>query len=144
MEKFRTEQVFNGTWGQVWYDGEYLAELISCKAEVGYKKTAVTQVRKLADGQKITGLEPKGELKLHHVNDSVMKKEQAAVKAGKTPTHTIISNIDDPDAVGAERVTYFNCVLDKMILADFEAGKTGERSYAFTFDDWDVTESSSK
>ena len=144
MEKIRTEQVFNGTWGQVWYDGEYLAELISCKAEVGYKKTAVTQVRKLADGQKITGLEPKGELKLHHVNDSVMKKEQAAVKAGKTPTHTIISNIDDPDAVGAERVTYFNCVLDKMILADFEAGKTGERSYAFTFDDWDVTESSSK
>ena len=144
MEKFRTEQVFNGTWGQVWYDGEYLAELISCKAEVGYKKTAVTQVRKLADGQKITGLEPKGELKLHHVNDSVMKKELAAVKAGKTPTHTIISNIDDPDAVGAERVTYFNCVLDKMILADFEAGKTGERSYAFTFDDWDVTESSSK
>nr|DAG52991.1 MAG TPA: tail tube protein [Caudoviricetes sp.] len=144
MEDFRATQVINGTWGKVWYDGEYLAELISGKAEVGYKKTAVSQVQKLADGEKITGLEPKGELKLHHVNDRVMKKEQADVKAGKTPTHTIIMGVDDPDAVGAEKVTLFNCVLDKMILADFEQGKLGERAYAFTFDDWDLDETSSK
>lgn len=143
MKDFKATQVINGTWGQVWYDGEYLAELTSAKAEVGYKKTAVSQTMKMADGQKITGLEPKGEFKLHHVNDSVMKKEQAAVKAGKTPTHTIIMGVDDPDAVGAERVTLFNCVLDKMILADFEQGKLGERSYAFTFDNWDPIETSS-
>ena len=137
---FNAQQVINGTWGQVWYDGEYMAELVSCKAEVGYKKSAVTQVGKMIDGQKITGLEPKGELKFHHVNSTVMKKEQEAVKKGKTPVHTIISNVSDPDALGSERVTYYNCVLDKMILADFEAGKLGERSYAFTFEDWDVTE----
>ena len=144
MVDFNANQVINGTWAQVWYDGEYLAELTAGKAEVGYKKTAVSQMRKLSDGQKITALEPKGELKLHHVNDSVMKKEQAAVRAGKTPTHTIIMGVDDPDAVGAEKVTLYNCVLDKMILADFEQGKLGTRSYAFTFDDWDLNESSSK
>lgn len=144
MNNFNAAKVFNGTWGQVWYDGEYLAEATACKAEVGYKKTPVSQVQKMADGQKITGLEPKGELKLHHVNDSVMKKEMAAIKAGKTPTHTIISNINDPDAVGAERVTFYNCVLDKAILADWEAGKLGERSYNFTFDDWDLVETSTK
>lgn len=138
MNGMRAEQVINGTWGEIWYDGEYMAELISCKGEVGYKKTAVTQVMKMVDGQKITGLEPKGEFKIHHVNSTVMKKEQDAIKAGKTPTHTIISNISDPDALGAERVEYYNCVLDKMILADFEAGKLSERSYAFTFDDWDL------
>lgn len=143
MKDFNSNRVINGTWGQIWYDGEYMAEVKSFKAEVSYKKTAVSQVMKMADGQKITGLEPKGEFKLHHVNDSVMKKEQAAVKAGKTPTHTIISNVDDPDAVGAERAAYYNCVLDKMILADFEQGKLGERSYAFTFDDWDPIETSS-
>lgn len=138
MNGMRAEQVINGTWGEIWYDGEYMAELISCKAEVGYKKTAVTQVKKMVDGQKITGLEPKGEFKIHHVNSTVMKKEQDAIKAGKTPVHTIISNISDPDALGAERAAYYNCVLDKMIIADFEAGKLGERSYAFTFDDWDL------
>lgn len=59
------------------------------------------------------------------------------VKAGKTPTHTIISNVNDPDAIGAERVAYYGCVIDKMILSDWEAGKTGEESYGFTFQDWE-------
>ena len=143
MKDFTANQVINGTWGQIWYDGEYMAELIAFKAEVGYKKTAVPQVQRMTEGQKITGLEPKGEFKIHHVNDSVMKKEQAAVKAGKTPVHTIISNVNDPDAVGAERVAYYNCILDKMVLADFEAGKLGERTYGFTYDDWDPIETSS-
>lgn len=141
MKEFRPEQVISGTWGQIWYDGEYMAELVSCKAEVSYKKTAVAQVQKMVDGQKIIGLEPKGEFKIHHVNSTVMKKENEAIKKGKTPVHTIISNVDDPDAIGAERVAYSGCILDKLVLADFEQGKLGERSYAFTFDDWDVMES---
>jgi hypothetical protein len=137
MNGFRPEQVINGTWGEVWFDGEYLAQVTACKAEVGFKKTAITQCQSLIDGQKITGLEPKGELKLHHINSFVMNKVGALVKAGKTPTHTIISNVSDPDAIGAERVAYYYCVLDKMILADWEAGKTGEESYSFTFGDWE-------
>lgn len=135
---FRAEQVINGTWGEVWFDGEYLAQVTACKAEVTFKKTAISQVQTLIDGQKITGLEPKGEIKMHHINSFVMNKVSAAVKAGKTPTHTIISNVNDPDAIGAERVAYYDCVIDKMILADWEAGKTGEESYSFTFGDWEM------
>lgn len=135
---FRSGQVINGTWGEVWFDGEYLAQVTACKAEVTFKKTAISQVQSLVDGQKITGLEPKGELKMHHINSFVMNKVSAAVKAGKTPTHTIISNVNDPDAIGAERIAYYDCVIDKMILADWEAGKTGEESYSFTFEDWEA------
>lgn len=137
MNGFRPEQVINGTWGELWFDGEYLAQVTACKAEVGFKKTAITQCQSLIDGQKITGLEPKGELKMHHINSFVMNKVGALVKAGKTPTHTIISNVSDPDAIGAERVAFYYCVLDKTVLADWEAGKTGEESYSFTFGDWE-------
>ena len=66
-----------------------------------------------------------------------MNKVNKVVKAGKTPTHTIISNVNDPDAIGAERVAYYGCVIDKMILSDWEAGKTGEERYGFTFQDWE-------
>lgn len=141
MKEFKAEQVISGTWGQIWYDDECMAETISCKAEVGYKKTAVQQACKMIEGQKITGLEPKGEFKIHHINSTVMKKEQEALKHGKTPVHTIITKVADPDAMGTERVTFYNCVLDKMVLADFESGKLGERSYGFTFDRWDIEES---
>lgn len=140
MKEFKPEQAISGTWGEMWYDGEYMAEIQSCKAEVTYKKTAVPQTCKMIEGQKITGLEPKGEFKIHHVNSTVMKKEVAALKKGKTAVHTIIVKVDDPDAIGAEKVALYNCVLDKMILADFESGKMSERSYGFTFDDWDLME----
>ena len=33
MKGFRPEQVINGTWGEVWFDGEYLAQVTACKAE---------------------------------------------------------------------------------------------------------------
>lgn len=139
--KWKPEEVISGSWGQVWFDGEYMAEVTACKAEVGYKKTEVPQTCTMIPGQKITGLEPKGELKFNHVNSTVMKKEQEAIRGGKTAVHTIIIKVDDPDAHGAERVALYGCVFDKMILADFEANKLGERSYGFTFTDWDILES---
>lgn len=141
MKSFDEKQVISGTWGQLWYDGEYMAEIISGKAEINYKKTQIQQACKMTAGEKITGLETKGEFKIHHVNSTVMKKELAAIKAGKTATHTIILKVADPDAMGSEKVTLYNCVLDKAILADFESGKMGERSYGFTFSNWELNES---
>lgn len=138
MRGFKPTQVINGTWGELWFDGEYLAQVTACKTEVTFKKTAIAQCQNLIDGQKITGLEPKGEIKLNHINSFIMNKVSETVKTGKTPTYTIISNVNDPDAVGAERIAYYGCVLDKMILADWEAGKVGEESYGFTFQDWEL------
>ena len=111
MKEFKAKQVISGTWGQLWYDGEYMAEIVSGKAEITYKKTAVQQACKLTEGQKITGLEQ------------------------------IIMKVSDPDSVGGEKIALTGCVLDKMILADFETNKLGERSYGFTFENWDIMES---
>lgn len=38
---FKAEQVFNGTWGEVWLDGAYLAEATACKAEISYKNSGL-------------------------------------------------------------------------------------------------------
>lgn len=138
MNGFRPEQAINGTWGEMWFDGDYMAEVTAVKMEVDLKKTAVPRCRNLIDGQKVTGLEPKGEFKVQHVNSYVMKKYSDAVKAGKTPSSTIVTNIKDPDALGAERAAAYGCILDKLIIADWENGKLGERTYGFTYDDWEL------
>lgn len=132
------KNVINGTWGEAWFDGEYLAQVSAFKAEVTPKKTAITMVQKLAESQKTTGIELKGEIKLHKVNSFIMKKMSEALKKGKDMTCTIISNLKDPDALGAERVALYQCSLDKLILADWEAGKMGEESYGFTFEGWEL------
>lgn len=47
---FRPEQVINGTWGEVWFDGEYLAQITACKAEVGrYKWITCTIALKIGN-----------------------------------------------------------------------------------------------
>lgn len=121
-----------GATALVWNSARHFHLIENGHNLVTLKKTAISQCQNLVDGQKVTGLEPKGELKLHKINSFVMNKVNKVVKAGKTPTHTIISNVNDPDAIGAERVAYYGCVIDKMILSDWEAGKTGEESYGFT------------
>lgn len=140
-KEFNPEQVMNGTWGEVWFDGEYLAQIISFKAEITHKTTSVTRVQKLMDGQKLTGLEAKGELKLHHINSHVMNKMSESLKQGKLPKNTIIAGLNDPEAKGMEKVTFSGCKLDKTILMDWEAGKNCEESYSFTFEDWTINNS---
>nr|WP_288825501.1 phage tail tube protein [uncultured Clostridium sp.] len=138
MRGFNSDNVINGTYGELWFDGDYMAEVLSCKGELNIKYTSITRVGHLIDGQKMTGLEGKGEFKLHKVSSTVMGKVSDALKKGKTPSFTIISKVADPDALGAERVAFYNCKLDKAILADWEAQKNGEESYSFTFEDWEI------
>jgi Protein of unknown function (DUF2001). len=137
-KEFRAEQVINGTFGEVWIDGEYLANVTALKAEVTLKKTAISMVQRLMEGQKMTGLEMKGEIKLHKINSFFIKKMNECFRRGKMMTCTIISNVKDPDALGGERIALYNCLFDKMTLADWEAGKMGEESYSFTFEDWEI------
>lgn len=136
--EFKAEQVINGSWGEVWLDDEYLAQVIALKAEATPKKTAIVMVQRLNEGQKMTGIELKGELKLHKINSAVMCKMSEALKRGKMMTCKIMSNLNDPDALGAERVVLYGCLLDKLILADWEAGKMCEETYGFTYEDWDL------
>ncbi len=137
-KEFKAEQVFNGTWGEAWLDGQYLAQTTALKATVTLKKTAVAMVQKLNEGQKITGIESKGEIKLHKINSVVMKKMSESFKRGKMMTCTIVSSIKDPDALGTERIALYDCLFDDLILIDWEAGKLCEESYNFTFGDWEL------
>lgn len=135
---FNSDRVINGTFGEFWYNGHYLAQITACKMEVSIKTSAITQVQNLIDGQKMIGMEAKGEIKLHHIDSYMMMQMYEDLKAGKTPRGTAVTNLKDPDAFGAERIACYGCLIDKMILIDWEAGKPCEESYSFTFQDWEL------
>lgn len=140
-QEFKAEQVINGTWGEAWVDGEYLAQTTALKAKVNLKKSSIPMVRRLNEGQKITGIELKGEIKLHKINSTIMRKMSEYFKRGKMMTCTIVSNLADPDALGGERVALYNCVFDDLILIDWELGKISEEAYNFTYETWDILQS---
>ena len=137
MNGFTADQVINGTWGECWINDTYMAEVSAFKLEINANYSAITRCRNLVDGQKLTGIEPKGEVKLHKVSSFVAKKISDTLKQGKVPAFKIIAKLADPDAIGAERVVAYGCKFDKSILADWEAGKPGEESYSFTAEDWE-------
>lgn len=138
MESYLPENVINGTFGEVWIDGEYMAEVTALEAKVSLEKTEVNQVGTLAKGYKITGIDCKGTLKMNKVSSYFIKKLSDNLKKGKTVPVTIISNLADPDAFGAERIELLNCTFDELTLANWEAKKLGEESIAFTFTDWNL------
>ena len=138
MKSYTPEKVINGTFGEVWVDDDYMAEVTALEAKVSLDKTEVNQVGTLAKGYKITGSDGKGTLKLNKVSSYFIKKLSDNTKAGKTTTCTIISKLNDPDSFGAERIQLNGCTFDELTLANWEAKKLGEESIAFSFTSWEV------
>ena len=46
--------------------------------------------------------------------------------------------MDDPDAIGSERIVIKDAVFDELILANWSAKTLGEEQINFTFSDWDL------
>jgi hypothetical protein len=138
MDNYTGDQVLNGTWGEMWLDGNFMAETTALQAKVTLTKTAVVMCGTLVNGQKVTGMELKGTVKLNKVSSAMIQANSAAIKAGRTPEHTIISNLDDPQSAGAERIVLKSVMFDELTLVDWEAKKNQEESIPFTFMDWDL------
>ena len=109
MPKFESNRVINGTWGEMWVNDLYLAEVEEGKAEIDLTYSDVSMVRTLTPGKKLTKIEPKGSVKLHHVRSNIAKEVADSVQQGKSPTYKIIMKLEDPDAFGAERVALYGC-----------------------------------
>lgn len=141
MLTYDAKNVINGTYGEIWCDSDYLAEAIGLEAKITLDKSEVNMCRKLSKGYKVTGSDGKGTLKMNKVSSYFIRKLGDAIKAGKTPTSEIITNLKDPDAFGTEKIKLTGVVFDELTLADWEAKKNGEESIPFTFDSFEVLDS---
>lgn len=141
MDGYRPEQVVNGSHGEVWINGDYLAEAVGIEAKITLDKAEVNMCKRLSKGYKVTGYEGKGTLKLNKVTSRFIKLMSENMKKGKQTVCTLISNVEDPDALGAERIALNDVTFDELTVIDWEAKKNGEESMPFTFSDWEVLES---
>lgn len=139
MKSYNAPNVLNGTYGEVWLDGEYMAQTTGLEAKTSVKKTDVPMVGRLSPGKKVTGIENKGTLKMNHVTSEMKLKIADYLKQGKTPYFTLVSKLADPDAINAqaERIKLTGLTFDEVTLVDFENGKLGEESYPFEYEDFE-------
>ena len=135
---YNPEKTINGTFGSMWIDDYFMAEVTALEAKVSLEKTEVNQVGSLAKGYKVTGIDCKGTIKLNKVTSYFINLLSENIQAGKTTSCTIISKLDDPDSDGTERIKLTGCTFDELTLVNWEAKKLGEESVPFSFTGWEL------
>ena len=127
------KRVISGTWGEVWLNGDYVAECYGLQVKIAYTKEDVPMCRQMFVDTKTTSVKGTGSLKMHKVNSRMVSVIGEQIVNGKDIRFTIVSKLDDPDAYGAERVSISNVSFDDLTVADWEAAKKGVIESPFTF-----------
>lgn len=133
-----TERIMNGTFGEVWLDGDKVAECYGLEARVEFEKEEVPMCGQLGVDTKLMGYKGTGSLKMYKMNSRMMIKLSDKIKGGENPRLQVLSALKDPAALGAERVIIKDACFDDLILANWEAKNKGEIDAPFTFTDWDL------
>ena len=126
------KRVINGTWGEVWVNGEKIAECIAGQGKITKNKTTVNLCGQFMEDSKAVSGAGTGSLTLYHV-DSGFARRAAAVQRGEDERATIIQKLADPDSWGAQRVAYYNCSFDDVTLNDWKAATVGQITVPYTF-----------
>lgn len=140
MNRMDAKRVINGTFGELWIDNDYMAEVKGVEAKASLDTTEVLQCGTLKKGYKVTGISGSGTVTLNKVSSYFLTKISEKLKNGEALRATIITNLADPEAFGAERVKMTDCVFTEVTLANWQAGSLGEEAVPFNFTDWEVLE----
>ena len=140
-ESFEAQKVMSGTHGEVWIDDLYMAQVTGFKAEVNLIKEEVNQVKKMGKQYKVSGWEGKGNVKMNHMSSFFINLMADNIKNAHQTVVTIMVKLDDPDAIGAERVVIRDATFDKLTLMNWQAKKLTEDDYDFTFTDFEILDS---
>lgn len=98
----------------------------------------MNQVKRMFKQYKVVGCEGTGNVKLNHVSSFFIQLMADNIKNARQTVCTIVVKLDDPDAVGAERISITDATFDKLTLMDWEAKKLTSDDYDFTFTDFDI------
>lgn len=126
------QRVMNGTWGEVWVDGQLWVELESAQAKYSYNKSDIAMCGEMTVGSKVTNVKGTGSLVVHKVyTRNIDRSDQ--ILSGKDVRATVVMKLADPDAFGAERVALYDVSFDDETIMDFAAGSPGKSTHPFTF-----------
>jgi len=129
----KTTRVINGTFGELWLNGEQVGECYGLQLKMSFNKEDVPVCGNMFVDTKVTSVKGTGTVKLHKVNSRMPIAVGDNIVNGHDKRFVIVSKLKDPDAYGAERVSVSNVSFDDVTLADWEAAKKGMVECPLTF-----------
>lgn len=132
-------RTINGTFGEVWQDGVWLANVQQAEAvgEIDKEELKVSGSR--ITRHKQTSVKFSGSMTGLKVTSQFTKAiGQVGTDRGKPFVTELIFKLDDPEAWGAERIRLKGVQFDRIPLMKFEVGKVVEEELPFTFSGYDL------
>lgn len=126
------KRVMSGTFGELWWDGELIAECYKFTAKYTQSKETVNLARQMMEDSKVMGSKGTGSMGFYKVY-SRFQAFADGVLTGKDLRGTLVSKLDDPDAYGSERVAIYNVSLDEVPLVNWERKTIQKDEVPFTF-----------
>lgn len=133
LKKMKANQAVNGSFGALWVDNEKLSNIKSFEAKVELNWEEVNIAEDLGTHQKFMGYSGSGTMTLHKVDSFVLKKMKDGISKGIIPEIMMVGKIDDPAAIGAERIQFNEVTFDEFTLMKFEQKTIGEEEVPFKF-----------
>lgn len=133
-------RILSGSNGNVWLNGQLLAQVKSIEAKITGNFEEVNCVGDYATHQVFTGWAGEGTLTMYKVDSSVLSLMKEAFKKGDMPEIKIITQLEDKITGKSERVAINNAVITEFMLAKFEGKAIAEEEVPFKFSDYEVLE----
>lgn len=109
MAQLTGKDVIHGKNGQVWWDGEELAEIEEFSAVVAINREDITFVKQVYTESKFVGLAGTGSMTVRKINNRTGAKLVQALSSGVDVRSQIVAKLDDKDNPnGAIRVSLDN------------------------------------
>lgn len=126
------KRVMSGTFGEVWWNGDLVAECYKFVAKYTNSREAINLPRQMVEDSKVMSSKGTGSIGLYKVY-SRFKQMADAIQSGKDERVTVVSKLDDPDSYGAERVAIYGVSLDEVPIVNWERKTVQKDEVPFTF-----------
>lgn len=124
-------RIINGSYGEIYLDGQWLTNFTSCELKDEYDYTELKLSGDRRTKHKLIGVRGSGSLTGFKVTSALQK----ALTANPTAQYQIISKLADPESYGTERIRISKVKFTTNPLARWKAGETVEEEWPFVFDD---------
>lgn len=139
MAGFDSTNAINGHYGSIYHEGSWMTNFNKASAKVDVQKAELKLSGDRWVRHKVLSLKGTGSVSGYKVTSELIQlNSPVADNANKSVRTELIYKLDDPEALGMERIRLMNVMFDSIPLADWEAGKEVTEEWPFTFEGYEL------
>lgn len=125
----------DGHYGYIYHEGQWMTNFNKAEANVEIKKEELKLSGDRWSHHKVIGLKGTGSISGYKITSELIQFNMPVTNSRSKSVRTeLVYKLDDPEAVGMERIRLLNVMFDSIPLANWEAEKVVEEDWKFTFE----------